>query len=212
MPQIQWGVPQFRTAETGVDRGVLYVEETDSGVAWTGLKRVERARPEEDLEPIFYDGNLVNLMRTNSPTTFRLETISTPREFMPCLGKVALSPGFYADNQPLKHFGLSYRTLVANNVKGLSYAYKIHIIFQAYASESPVVRRTVSARPEVTQKSYNIQTVPLVSDTYRPISYVSVSSESISPQSLQELEDLLYGTNSTNPRLPTISEIIDIIS
>jgi hypothetical protein len=47
---------------------------------------------------------------------------------------------------------------------------------------------------------------------YKPISYISVSSESVSPQGLNELEDVLYGTDSTVPTLPTVAEIVEIIS
>jgi hypothetical protein len=212
MAQIQWGVPRTRTVETGVDQGVVYVEGASSGVPWRGLTRVERSNPEADLEPVYFEGYMTNLMRLNSPTTFQLETLSVPKEFMPCLGKVALAPGFYADNQPLKSFGFSYRTLVANDTEGLAFGYKIHIIFQAYASERAVVRQTLAQNPTVVTRTYEIKTIPILIEGYKPISYISVSSESVSPQGLNELEDVLYGTDSTEPTLPTVAEIVEIIS
>lgn len=211
MPRLDWGVPRTRTIETGVDRGVLYIEGSTSGVAWSGLTKIERSLPEASLESVYHEGYLANLRRTLSPVTFRIDTISTPTEFQACLGRAELAPGFFIDNQPLKSFGFTYRTRIANDLVGTEHGYKIHIVFQAYASEQPIIRQTVSSNPSVTSRTYNIQTIPIVEEGFKPMSYISINSMHVNPGNLNDLENILYGTDSTEPTLPTFQQIIDAI-
>ena len=212
MARLQWDVPTTRTAELGVDRGVVFVEGASSGVAWSGLTRVSRSQPDANMEPVYFDGSIANYFVSRSVTAFSIEALSVPPEFAPCLGRVALKPGFYAANQPIASFGFSYRTLIANDTKGTSYGYKIHIVFQAYAVERTLVRQTVGSTVQLSQRGFDVQTVPVQVDGYNPVSFLTVSSETMSPSSLQELEDVLYGTAGTDPTLPTVSEVVSIIS
>lgn len=211
MAVLQWNTLGTRIAETGVDRGVLYVEGSD-GVPWNGLTRVVQDRPDADLTPIHFDGDVVNYKILRAPTSFELDTFSIPPEFWPCLGRVHLANGLYAENQPRQPFGFSYRSLVANDVDGSSYGYIIHIIFRAFAIEKTLTRKTIASSVQLSTRSYDIRPIPIPSEIRAPISHVSIKSYEQSAQDMAALEDILYGTASTSPTIPTLDWLFSTLS
>lgn len=211
MAEIRWGSAEDRTAETGVDRGVLYIEGLDSGVPWSGLVNVTRSEPEAQLEPVYYDGVIRNYMAYQSPLRYNISALSSPPDFQRCFGLLPLANGFYAANQPHASFGFTYRTKIANDPGGIDYAYKIHLIFQAYAVERPNIYQSVTSTVNVTNRSYEVQTIPVMYEDSKPISYISVSTLDYDAQVISDLEDLLYGTEVSDPTLPTVSEVLSLL-
>lgn len=204
MTQVRWDRIQDRTFEYGVDRGVLYVD-GKPGVAWSGLLRVDQRTVGGELAPIYMDGELVRLDRAKEHYTGAISAVMYPEEFEACEG-IEESSGFLFDSQRRASFGLSYRTLVGNPLSE-RIAYKLHLLYNA--SVTPTERNHGSAGQTLnpTGFSWNISAVPLQFPDRRATAHISLDSRRVDRTVLDMLEQMLYGTDTTDPRMPTSEEL-----
>lgn len=206
MARILWGQPGDKRYELGIDRGVFYPK-TGDGVPWTGLVSVSKGISGSNYKPQYIDGVKFMDEVEKGNASFSLETFATPKEFLPCLGIKALMPGLYATNQPRDSFGFSYRTGLGNDVLGQNYGYKIHIISEALTSSTTIKNATLSDSTNPILYKWDIDVVPKYTTPRKPISHVIVETNRYSSAAITALENILYGTISTAPRLPTQAEI-----
>lgn len=209
MSRISWGNVGSRFYENGVDRGVLYVAEAD-GVPWNGLTAITENVTGGDAKPYYIDGEKYSNLATREEYSATLTAYTYPDEFEVCDGTVAVRPGFLATNQKRQSFGLSYRTMVGNDITPTA-GYKIHIVYGALASPSSRAYKTISTGQDPDDFSWTITTLPPDISGFLRTSHFIVDSMSIDSDTLGGIEDILYGSDSTAPRLPDISEIVDLI-
>ena len=206
MTKLSWGTPGERYYETGVEKGVLYVD--DVGYAWNGLISVQQKSAGGELTPHYLDGFKYAETISNEEFDGSIEAYSAPTAFGVCDGTLTLAPGLSATRQPHKRFGLSYKTLVGNDVDGLTHSYKIHLIYNARASASEKNNPTVADSVEPLTFNWPITAVPNSSSFFRPTAHFIVESATCDPVRLAALEAKLYGTDAILPYLPTIAEVI----
>lgn len=216
MAKLQWDQIGERTYETGVDRGVLYVANKDGtypkGVAWNGLTNVTESPSGAEATALYADN--IKYLNLISAEDFgaTVEAYTYPNEFMECDGSVEIAKGVTVGQQTHKAFGLCYRTYVGNDQELTDHGYKIHIIYNATASPSEKAYGTVNDSPEAITFSWELTTTPInVTDGVKPAANLIVDSTKTDPSKLKALEDILYGTEENEPRLPLPSEIIEII-
>lgn len=210
MAQLVWGTVGERFYETGVDRGVLYPKYTP-GVAWSGLISVDESSEGGDVEPFHFDGIKYLDFVASEDFQATVEAFSAPAEFSVSDGHKALSPGLFATQQPRLTFGMSYRTLIGNDIDGVDYGYKLHLVYNATAGPSSNKRQTMSGSVSPEVKQWTIYTVPPLSLTYKPTAHIVVDSTLASPSKLSTLENTLYGVYG-DPELPTQAEIISMFA
>lgn len=210
MTRLIWDGTSEKYYETGTDRGVLYLEDTP-GVPWVGLISVEQTDDGGTLEEYYLDGvkRLNHVMATDFKG--KLTAYSAPRAFEVCEGVSMVSKGLYATQQPKSYFSLTYRTMIGNDVDGMNHAYKIHLIYNALASTPDRGFTTLSDKPKPISLSWNIEALPELATTYRPTAHFVIDSRRMSSTNLQLLEDKLYGTDTTDPELPTPAAIISLL-
>jgi len=231
MPKLLWHAPGKRTFETGVDRGVLYIPDATgvyaSGVPWNGLTTVTESPSGAESNKQYADNqvylNLVSAEEFNAT----LEALTYPDEFEQFDGSAELEPGLHIGQQSRKPFGLSYRSLLGNELEGQDYAYKLHLVYGALAAPSERARTTVNENPEAMGLSWELSTTPvgvgvIAGKEYKPTAHLTVNSATADAGALAELEGILYGTNAdagaTPPvedapaRLPLPSEVYEIFS
>lgn len=207
--RLNWGLPGERFFETGVDRGVLYVENAD-GVPWNGLVSVSEAPVGGETTPYYIDG--VKFLNKASSEEFEadIEAYTYPDEFGQCDGTTLVSNGLFATQQRRKAFGMSYRTLVGNDVDGSDHGYKIHLVYQARVAPSARANQTMSETAEPDNFSWHVSTKPIALRGRRPTAHFVVDSRETPADVLAHLEDVLYGTEDTAPRLPVVAELVYI--
>jgi hypothetical protein len=210
MTRVTWDSLGERLFHTGVDRGMLYIG--DDAVAWNGLASVTEAPSGGDVQSYFVDGQKVLGIPTVEDFAATIEAYSAPVEFAPCAGRAYLSQGLYAADQPKKTFAFSYRTLIGNDVVGSSLAYKIHIVYNALAQISDFAHTTKSDSPSVQTRSWDITSVPVSSTGFKPVSHFVVDTRINTAGPINDLEDILYGTDDDEPRLPTMDELSDLFT
>lgn len=212
--KIKWDQNGERYYETGVDRGVLYPQLNNAyplGVAWNGLSTVEESPSGAEANPIYADNikylNLISVEEFGATVT----AYTYPDEFAECDGSVEVADGVQIGQQTRKLFGLTYRTIKGNDSKLNEYGYKIHIIYNCLAAPSGKSYSTVNDSPEAIEFSWELTTTPIPLEGYKPTATIVVDSTKTAPAKLKALEDILYGTESTDPRLPLPDEIVGLM-
>lgn len=215
MSKIIWDQSGERIYETGVDRGVLYLRDSNGeyskGVAWNGLTNISENPSGAEPTPLWADNQkYLNLMSTEE-FGCTIEAYTYPDEFMECDGSKEITTGVYVGQQNRSTFGLSYRTLVGNDIDGNNHGYKIHIVYGALASPSQKAYSTVNDSPEAITFSWEVSTTPVDVPDMKPTATVTLDSTKLKKEELEAIEEILYGSDSQGARLPLPQEIIDII-
>ena len=224
MSRLVWDKVGERFYETGLDRGVLYPmgagSTYDKGVAWNGLTAVNESPSGAEATPLYADN--IKYLNLISAEDFgaTVEAYTYPPEFEACDGTAEAAPGLTFGQQARKVFGLSYRTLIGNDVDGLAHGYKIHLVYGAQASPSEKNRQTVNDSPEAVAFSWEMSTTPVDVPGFKPAAHLIIDSTKVEDAKLKALEDILYGKDATTepevpavePRLPMPAEIITLLS
>lgn len=213
MPKLDWKSEGRRFFETGVDRGVLY--STDGvGVAWNGLVAVTESPSGGDAESYYLDGQ--KYLNQGGAEEFEgtIEAFTYPKEFEKHDGTVAVK-GLYIHEQFRAPFGLSYRTLVGNDLEGLGYAYKVHLVYNAVALPTDSEYVTQSEDDEALTFSWDFTTTPAnVAATLdsKPLSHISIRSDRSTPLQMFLIENYLYGTDSSAARQYPLGELVEMFT
>ena len=211
MSRIVWDKTGERLYETGVKNGVLYVQDGSGaypeGVAWNGLTAVTESPSGAEATSLYADD--IKYLELFSAEEFgaTIECYTYPDEFGECDGSAELAEGIVIGQQVRKAFGLCYRTVLGNDVKNNDYAYKLHLIYGAKAAPSEKGYSSINDSPEAITFSYEITTTPVNVEGFKPTSSLVIDSSKANPTKLAELEDILYGTEEQEPRLPLPDEI-----
>lgn len=215
MVVLTWDNVGERQYETGVDRGVLYIPTGgvyDIGYAWNGLVSVTESPSGAEATAQYADNikylNLVSAEEFGAT----IEAFTYPKEFAQCDGSATPEPGISVGQQPRKGFGLSYRTRVGNDVIGTDAGYKLHLVYGALAAPTEKAFTTINDSPEAITFSWEITTSPVTVTGLKPTSILTIDSTKVDPAALLILENALYGTAGTSPRLPLPDEVIAIFA
>lgn len=214
MSKLVWDQTGERLYETGVKNGVLYVQENGAypaGVAWNGLTAVTESPSGAEATALYADDiKYLNLI-SNEEFGATIEAYTYPDEFAVCDGSAALVEGVMLGQQTRKTFGLCYRTTLGNDSLGNDYGYKLHIIYGAMAAPSEKAYATINDSPEAITFSWEVTTTPVNVTGYKPTASITIDSTKVDATKLAALEDILYGSESGEARLPLPDEIADLM-
>ena len=210
MPELTWHSVGDHLFETGVDRGVLYVDEV--GYAWNGLVSVEASPSGGETRSHYMDGVKYLNLSGKEEYEATISAFYSPPEFDECDGLGTLRPGLFAGQQKRKSFGFSYRSKVGNDVSGIDHGYKIHVVYNALATPSQKGYSTIGADPEASLMNWSITTKPIIVSGMLNSSYLVIDTTRSPAAAVQELETILYGSDLGDPRLPEPSEIVSIFT
>jgi hypothetical protein len=215
MAPLTWDDVGEKIYETGVDHGVLYLPDPagvyNTGFAWNGLTTVTESPSGADPNPQFADN--IKYLNLTSAEEFggTIEAFTYPEEFGQCDGTALPAPGLAIGQQGRKMFGMSYRTKVGNDVDGVDYGYKLHLLYGCQAAPSEKAYATINDSPAAINFSWAITTTPVPVTGYKPTALIVVDSTVVDSADLTALEDLLYGKAATEAALPTPDAVIALI-
>ena len=215
MAKLVWDQTGERLYETGVKNCVLYIP-TDGvyskGVAWNGITAVNESPSGAEPNPLYADDiKYLNLLSTEEFGA-SIEAYTYPDEFAQCDGSASIAKGVSIGQQTRKTFGLCYRTTLGNDTEGNDYGYKLHFIYGALAAPSEKAYATINDSPEAITFSWEISTTPVEVTGYKPTASLTIDSTAANPTKLAALEDILYGTEQTEARLPLPNEIATLMA
>lgn len=216
MSKIVWDQTGERLYETGVKRGVLYVQDSGGtypkGVAWNGLTAVTESPSGAEATPLYADDiKYLNLISTEE-LGGTIEAYTYPDEFAECDGSASIATGVYIGQQSRKTFGMCYTTTVGNDVDSNAHGYKLHLIYGALASPSEKAYSTINDSPEAITFSWEFSTTPVNVDGFKPTANIVIDSTKATPEKLAALEKILYGDTEVEPRLPLPNEVAQVMS
>jgi hypothetical protein len=221
MSTILWDQTSERVYETGVDHGVLYqIDQSGAyvdGVGWNGLVSVTESPSGAEASPSYADNikyaNLVSAEQFGGT----IEAFTYPDEFAQNDGSGTPTAGVRVGQQNRRPFGFCYRTLKGNDTLGTEYGYLLHLIYGAQAAPSEKAHATVNDSPELVTFSWELTTSPVAVGTiggvdYKPTASIVVDSTQVDPALLADLEEILYGTVSTDPAMPLPGAVISMLT
>lgn len=221
--RLVWDKSGERLYETGVNQGVLYVQNADgtypNGVAWNGLTAVTESPSGAEATPLYADN--IKYLNLISAEEFgaTIEAYTYPDEFAQCDGSAEIAKGVMIGQQARKTFGMCYKTVLGNDVAGEAYGYKLHIIYGATAAPSEKAYSTINDSPEAITLSWEVNTTPVNVTGGKPTASLVIDSTKVDPTKLKALEDILYGKDPVRepsaegvaPRLPLPDEIATLM-
>lgn len=210
MTVVEWDKSGDRIYQTGVDHGVLYLKD-GRVVPWNGLTSVDDGS-NADLKSYYLDG--IKILDHVTPGDFvgKISAFTYPDEFEEVIGAPDLAPGLTFYEQRSKSFNLSWRTRIGNDLDE-NYGYKIHLLYNVLAIPDSHSFESIQERINAPEFSWALSGTPPIGtiDGIRPTAHVSIDSTKIQVDILEYIEDVLYGTVTTDPRFPSIGEIKSLI-
>ena len=206
MTAIAWDAVGERRYETGIDRGVLYLPDGQA-VPWNGLTEVTETTPNE-VKSYYLDGIKYLDKRIPSAYSAKLRAITYPDELDELTGNREFSPGVFLHDQRSKLFNLSYRTLIGNDLQGIDYGYKIHVVWNVLAVQSDYTYKSLSDNVGVDTFEWELRATPNLMFGIRPTAHISFDSRRMRSADLATLELTLYGSALFNPDLPNIVDLL----
>ena len=214
--RIDWDKDGQRLYETGVDRGVCYPMNDQGvytpGVAWNGLSAVNEKPSGAEASAVYADNiKYLNLMSAEEFGA-SIEAYTYPDEFAKCDGSAEIATGVYIGQQPRKKFGLSYRTVLGNDVKSNEYGYKLHLVYGCMAQPSEKGYSTINDSPDAITFSWELTTTPVSVTGFKPTAIITIDSTKTTKAKLEALEAILYGGENTDARLPLPNEVMTLMA
>lgn len=203
MTQIIWGETGTHRFSVGVDRGVLFLQ-NGRGIPWNGLVSVKETPSGSDVIENYIDGQKFFSRRSPEEYSATIEAFTYPLEFEEYDGI-----GQYATGQRRKSFGFSYRTLIGNDADGIDSGYLLHLVYDA--TTLPVTRKnlTVASSADPNLFSWVVTTTPreFAGNTG---SHLVIDSTIAYPWVMDAIEDMLYGSSVSDPKLPSPQEVLGL--
>jgi len=221
--RITWDQTGKRFYETGVRQGVLYPRTADGlynlGIAWNGLTGITESPSGAEPTPLYADDIKYLTLMSAEEFGATIEAFTYPDEFMVCDGSGELADGVYVGQQSRQAFGLSYRTVVGNDIEMNEFGYKLHLIYGAVASPSEKVYGTINDSPEAITFSWEVATTPVNVGGFKPTASITIDSTKVDPDKLKAFEDILYGKDDSGgagtgieARLPLPDEVATLFA
>lgn len=230
MAKLEWDKTGERYFEAGVDHGVIYTfAETVSGAGekysskyaygkgtvWNGLTSVTDSPSGADETALWADNIKYASLRAAEEYGITIEAYQSPEEFDKCDGTAVPDgvTGLYIRQQARQPFGFVYRTNIGNDTQGDSDdGYKLHLCYGLTASPSEQTHDTINDSPDASTLSWECTSTPVTVTGYKPTSSIVVNSLKVGGSGhLQDLLDVLFGTDSNDPFLPMPDDVITIL-
>lgn len=222
MVKIAWDVVGKREYETGTSKGVLFPQQANGsygvGVPWSGLTSVKQSPDGAEETPFYADNIKYAAMMSAENFKGTIEAFTYPEEFELCDGsaEILADSGVYAGQQERQPFGLVYSTVLGNDTLGNDYGEKIHVVYNAKVSPSERSYETINETPSAITFSWGFTTTPVSVDDVpalkRPTAHITINSTKVTPAKMTAIRDLIYGTASTEPTMPTLAELLTILT
>lgn len=218
MARIKWDQVGERLYETGTKKGVLFVQDTagvyGEGVAWNGLSSVKQQNDGAEPTDIYANDKKYLSLYSQENARGSIDAYTYPEEFEVCDGSATIAPGVHVGQQSRRAFGLAYSTTVGNDTQGNAYGEKIHLYYNVRVSPAGRDYETINETPAALTMTWEFQTTPVDLEDLglEPSAAITVDSTEVDPAKFAELQGILYGSETEEPRLPLLNEVITLLT
>lgn len=205
MSVLVWDKVGDRFYDTGLDKGVLYLQD-GSAVPWNGLTSISE-KFDKDVSSVYYDGTKISDLVSLGNFSGTIKAFTYPEEFVNLEGFGLLRSGLVVGDQIPQTFSLSYRTKIGNDID-TDVGYKIHILYNLTAIPSDRAHQSLTESPEIIEFEWDISSIPEEVPGYRPTSQLVFNTTDLEPELLTFLEERLYGSAESDASLISIHDFI----
>lgn len=210
MTRLNWGDASSRIYEVGLDRGVLYPNNSPA-VPWYGLTAVQEEGA-ESAKTYYQDGRPYLIVPQPKEYKATLSAYTYPDEFSEIMGVVEATDGLYVDSQQGDSFTFSYRTLIGDSINGTEKGYKIHLVYNAVVTPEGQSHATLGDSISPNEFSWSIEAYPMPLVGFRSSAHFVIDTRHMDSEKLAEIEGLLYGTDEIEPSAPAPQIIFDTLN
>ena len=220
MSKLVWDQTGEKLYETGVEQVALYPQVGGAypqGVAWNGVSAFNINPSGAEPTALYANNKKYLSLMSAEETAGSIEAYTYPDEWAACDGSKTVIPCVYVGQQTRQPFGLAVKTLIGNDEKQNKYGYKLHLVYGALASVSEKAYSTVNDSPEVDPMSWEFTTTPvdIGIEGFEPSARIEINSTDFESAELKAklkaLEDVLYGSDEEEARLPMPEEVFELL-
>lgn len=205
MTRLIWNKAGERFYEVGVDRGVLFNK--GSGTQWNGLINVTEKVAGGEPKPYYIDGVKYRNEAEVEEFEASIEAFTYPDAFAELDGVSTAGDGLSFGLQPRKEFGLTYRTMIGNDLNP-EFGYKVHLIYNALATPTERSNSTLSTSMDPNTFSWDLTARPIWIPGRKPTAHLIIDSTKVDRDLLNYVEGYLYGSSGIAPRLPSPYDLV----
>lgn len=191
MTRLEWGVGP-KPYDLGLDHGVLYLD--DTAVPWNGLVAVDERNSGTVNADYYFEGNRLSVTQDTSDFEGAISAYTYPDIFSEYNG--------YGPKEEFKRFGLSYRTQHGSD-------YKLHLVYNVLVRDGARSWSTISDKIDPSLFSWDIYAAAIPIPGAAPASHLTMEIP-YNDAVFADLQDILYGTDTTEPRLPDPGELVEL--
>ena len=187
MTRLNWDI-RPREYEAGLDRGVFYAKNAP-GEVWNGLMAVNEDTTDLEVQSRHIDGVKVHHRRSPGHFAGQIEAVTYPESLQNDIFGLSLN----------RSFGLSYRVSKATG-------YNLHLVYNVLLQPS----RYMYEQNKPGTFNWGFTTTPVAIPDAKGSSHLIIDSAIAYSWTIADLEDILYGTDTEEARLPLPEEIFEI--
>lgn len=189
MAKLLWSNESTKILEFGISRCVVYPAHFQSYI-WAGLTSVDET-PEGDSESYYLNGEKRFDSITSENFLAKIEAFTYPD---------------ILDNEKAILLGFTYRTELSNG------KYRLHLVYNPKFIISDHQYSSIDDAIEPTSFIWDLVTKPVNIYGYAPTSHLFLESNRDYSSGIKMVEDILYGTDVSDPYWPDANIILDIIN
>lgn len=194
MAILSWDEIGNRLFTAGIDKGVLYPQNSP-GVVWNGLVSIDETPSGADATAVYIDGQKF--------------LSSRPIDSFGCTINAFTFPDEFEEGVP---FNFCYRVKSGNDIDGIDHGYKLHLVYNAVAAPTEKTYTTINGGISPSSFSWDISTIPVGIPDNKASAHLIIDSKGAYFDALSDFENILYGQDYIDPRMPLIPEVLDFFN
>lgn len=220
MSVLAWDETGKKEWHAGVSKVVLFPQNADgtyaNGVAWSGVTGIDESPDGAEANDFYADNIKYASLRSAENHKGSISAYDWPEEWRECDGSKAAEEGLYIGQQPRRPFGFVYRSECGNDTASESDdGYILHFVWNATVSPTEKSHETINENPDLTEFDWDYDCLPVPVTAVanaKPCSTMEADSRKLSAGKMQAIKDKIYGTQSTEPTLPTPDQLIALVA
>lgn len=190
-----------------------------AGVPWNGVTNATNSPEGGDETELWADNIKYGSMRAAEKSGGSIECYQFPKEFWPCNGAV-IENDVVVGQQARQKFAFAYMTNVGNDQTNDA-GEVLHLVYNCSTSPSEHSSDTVNDSPDAGTWSfdYSSDSVAFTKSPYttklKATSTLEIDTTTITNgknnTNYQKLLGIIYGTDSTEPQMPSPDDVLDIM-
>ncbi len=186
---------------------------------WNGVTNISENPDGAEKNDMWADNMKYSSPRSVENYGITIEAYTYPDAFAMCDGSREPVAGAKIGQQKRNDFCLAYRTEVGtDSVSSPDGEYLLHLVYGLTASPTDRAYETINDSPDAITFSWECDSNPVVcvdeeqGYNFKPVSSVTIDSSRIRNRSmLTAFEDILFGTDAMDPRIPYPLEILELL-